>query len=394
MQNKEVPVLGLVLGFAAYFAFLGGIIYLAVRWSRSILQRKSDALGASLSAMGARLVGTAERGGLYTGREAEFELAGRRVFVNAYYVSRSFVRVNLRMPAGPMPWVTLYPEGAFQRLGKTLGINREVQLGDAAFDDAVYVDAAEKSDDHVRALLAPPAVRSALRELLALGYKVEFSPKGVAAFQVIYASMAVDGTHAPQIAAALQRIVDAAPRFEAGALTPARGFFGTGPMAVIAAGVGAGVALMVVGGTMLDRGEALDASAAAPMLAAGGALWVAFVVGLLFAVRGTSSAFAKLLVGAFIGLVTLPAGAAVMLGGLNRALDASPAEVHAVTVRRVYGRSHTLYVDSWRAGRDEEQLTTTHEFFERVHVGNRVEVRVRAGRFGWPWVEPLTSVVR
>lgn len=394
MQNKEVPVLALVLGLAAYLAFLGGIIYFAVRWSRTILGRKSDALANALAATGARHVGTAEKGGLYTGREAEFELAGRRLFVNAYYVSRSFVRVDLRAPAGPMPWVTLYPEGAFQRLGKTLGINREVQLGDAAFDDAVYVDAAETNDDHVRALLAPPAVRAALRELLSLGYKVEFSPKGVSAFQVIPASARADGTHAPQIAAALGRIVDAAPRFDAAALTPTRGFFGAGPLAVIAAGVGAGLALIAVGGVLTDSSEALDTSAAGPMLAAGGALWVAYVAGLLLAVRGTSSAFAKLLLGALFGLITLPAGAATTLGGLNRALDASPAEVHAVTVRRVYGRSHTLYVDSWRPGRDEERLTTSHGFFGRVRAGDRVEVRAHPGRFGWPWVEPLTTVVR
>ncbi len=394
MQNNNVPVVGFVVGAAAYVGFLAAIIFLAVRWSRTILQRKADALGAPLVTAGARLVATAPRGGLYTGRESEYELAGRRVFINAYYVSRSFVRVHLRMPSAPMPWVTLYPEGAFQRLGKTLGINREVQLGDAAFDDAVYVDAAEKNDDHVRALLTPPAVRAALGELLSLGYKVEFSPTGVAAFQVVYASVKIDGSTAARVAAALQRIVDAAPRFDAAALTASKGFFARGPIAMVLAGIGAGLALLVVGGVLSGRGEPIDTSAAGPVLAAGGAVWVAYVVGLLLIVRGTSSAFAKLLVGAFLGLFTLPAGTAVVLTGLNRTLDASPAEVHAVAVRRMSGRNHNLYVESWRPDHAEERLSTTHEFFDSVHVGDRVEVRSHPGRFGWPWAEAVTTVVR
>jgi hypothetical protein len=61
--------------------------------------------------------------------------------------------------------IVLRGESADDRRNKDASINREVQTGDAAFDDAVYVDTATR-DDAVLFVLSPPEVRSAVRFLL------------------------------------------------------------------------------------------------------------------------------------------------------------------------------------------------------------------------------------
>ncbi len=391
MQNSGTSVgIAVGVGLTLYLAFLAGLIALAVRWSRNLLQRKSAALATGLEGAGARLVGQGAQAGLYRGRESEYEFEGRRVFVNAYYVSRSYVRANLRVPTAPLPWVTLYPEGAAQRFGKALGISREVSIGDDAFDRAVYIDAAEKNDDHVRALLAPRAVIEAVRELLSLGCKVQFSPRGVEAFQVVYSMTPVNGATSARAASLLLRIADHVPRFDPAALTPWRGGRSGAAGALV---VGALVACMVLAGAASAAvgGNVLDGADVGKAILLGGGLWVVYVIGLVVAVRGTASAMTRLVAGAFIGLFAVPFGGGMLLVTLNQALDASPAEVHPVTILRMHHKQHDLHVGSWRPGHVEERLRTSHAVFQTLHPGDRVLVRAHPGRFGWPWIEPVTG---
>ncbi len=56
-------------------------------------------------------------------------------------------------------------EDGLHRKAKAKGISVEAQTGDAAFDDAVYIES-KMSADSVRAVLAPPAVRKAILTLL------------------------------------------------------------------------------------------------------------------------------------------------------------------------------------------------------------------------------------
>ena len=123
----------------------------------------------------------------------------------------------------------------------------------------------------------------------------------------------------------------------------------------------------------------------------GTTLWAAFVVGLVFVVRGTSQAFGRLVAGAFVGLLVLPVAGGTALLALNRYLDASPAEERAATILRMHRKEHDLHVLSWRAGHREEVLSTRDAFFRQLQVGDRVRVRVHAGRFGWPWIERVTE---
>ncbi|MCL6565418.1 MAG: anaerobic ribonucleoside-triphosphate reductase [Acidobacteriia bacterium] len=76
---------------------------------------------------------------------------------------------------------------------------------------------------------------------------------------------------------------------------------------------------------------------------------------------------------------------------LNGQLDAQPP-VHRVT--RVAGkftmpgtlRSSRLLVVSWREGREFERVPVSRDDFLRFHRGDPVEIRMRGGFLGIPWV--------
>jgi hypothetical protein len=66
--------------------------------------------------------------------------------------------------------VVLRHEDWFDRLGKRLRINREIEVGDPDFDRAIYVDS-DASDATVLALL-DPEMRSVVREIVAKGLQL------------------------------------------------------------------------------------------------------------------------------------------------------------------------------------------------------------------------------
>lgn len=388
MENKTSVAIGVIAGLTVYLAFLGAIIALSIRWSKNILKRKSAPLTDGLAAAGATLVRAGADQGLYTAVEDEYDLQGTRLFTSTYYASRSHVRNNLRVDGGPFPHVTLFPEGAFERFGKSISLNREVQLGDEGFDRAVYIDTAEKSDERVRELLAGPGLREGVRALLAMGFKVQFSLRGVTAFRIdsVYAQSPAP-VDVPAVLTALARIVAEAPRFDASTLSPAPNPLRTG---YVLAGASVGVGLLIGALGAAASGGTLDPVGPTPFVF-GAALWGVFMLGLVAAVRGRSDALQHVLLGAVIGVFALP-----MLGGfgllaLNSALDGAPAERHAATVLRMHRKPLDLHVTSWRPGRDEEAVLTTGAFFRQVKPGDRVEVRVHPGRFGWAWTDRVDA---
>ncbi|MFO0605946.1 MAG: hypothetical protein U0324_22365 [Polyangiales bacterium] len=388
MENKGAVAIGVIAGLTVYLAFLGAIVALSIRWSKGILKRKSAPLSEGLTAAGATLVRAGGDQGLYTAVEDEYDLQGTRLFTSTYYASRSLVRNNLRVDGGPFPHVTLFPEGAFERFGKSISLNREVQLGDESFDRAVYIDTAEKSDERVRELLAGPGLREGVRALLAMGFKVQFSLRGVTAFRIdsVYAQSPAP-VDVPAVLNALARIVSEAPRFDAATLSPAPNPLRTG---YVIAGASVGVGLLIGALGAAASGGTLDPVGPVPFVF-GAALWGVFMLVLVAAVRGRSDALQHVLLGALVGVFALP-----MLGGfglvaLNSALDGAPAERHTATVLRMHRKPLDLHVTSWRPGRDEEAVLTTGAFFQQVKPGDRVEVRVHPGRFGWAWTDRVDA---
>ena len=99
------------------------------------------------------------------------------------------------------------------RFGKLLGVNREVQTGDAEFDRQCYVDSPE-SDEVVKRLLAPPAVRSGISALLKLGFRVQTSTRGLEAYQVVSAYAKLRDFSSGEGAQRLLELADVMPPFD------------------------------------------------------------------------------------------------------------------------------------------------------------------------------------
>src|SRR5262249_50732514 len=118
-------LLGVVLGIAGYLGFVGLVIGWAIRWSRRRMDGRTDGIGEARTAGGARKLGE-ERVSRYRARSVEYDVEGKRVWVEVYAVSRDYVRVNLRVPtATPLPHIRIHRERAFDRFGKAIGLNRE-----------------------------------------------------------------------------------------------------------------------------------------------------------------------------------------------------------------------------------------------------------------------------
>jgi hypothetical protein len=68
--------------------------------------------------------------------------------------------------AAPRPlWISLKHESRTSMRAKEMGINREVEVGDAAFDERIYINS-PSDDEIIKAVLAAPDLRAAVLELL------------------------------------------------------------------------------------------------------------------------------------------------------------------------------------------------------------------------------------
>ncbi len=388
-MSHSHPLLVVLLGAGAYVGVLTVIVLLAVRWSRRVLKHKSDAFAGGLGS-DARLVGETALQARYHGFEREYDVDGQRVFVRSRYVGRDFVRTDLRVTARPCPAVVLYPEHALQRFGKAIRLNREVQLGDGAFDDAVYIDTAETDDDKVKRLLSAEAVRAGVRELLALGYKVQFSMNGISAFRVAYALKAADGSGSRAAVAVLKTLAEHVPSFDAATLAPASK--GRSVLLGAAVVVPAFAGVMAAAAADASGGHLLDPSGVGEAFLIGLGCWLVYLAVLVLAVRGTSRALTVVLVAGGIGLFGVPILGAVTPLMLNEALDHSPAVSHWAAVRRLdRHRHHEIRVASWRTPGREETVRVPTAVYRGLKLGDEVNVRVHPGRFGWAWAEPVTE---
>lgn len=93
------------------------------------------------------------------------------IVASAEYNSGTFCRVVFTAHVDRLvhvPDIELAPETDAERSAKRIGVNREVQIGDEAFDDAVYI-ATEAGDRTVRRLFEPPRVREIVRRFIEEG---------------------------------------------------------------------------------------------------------------------------------------------------------------------------------------------------------------------------------
>ena len=380
---------GALFGIAAvviYGVVLVFIIRAGVRWSRRTAQARANVLKAGIETAGGKALVERPVTKLYEVTESEYELDGQRLFVSSTFVSRSWIRLNLRVPTAALPSCVVFPEGGVQKFGKVLGLNREVQTGDQAFDDAAYIDCHDDAEQ-VAKLLSVPSVRQETKALLSLGYQVEFSKRGVEAFQFVTTMQKVDAAPVPQAVAALGRLAQHVPTFQPDALVPTGHALPTINV-VLFAGLILAIPLGVGLASTLNQ---VVPPMAGPVvyLGVGGAAWVLASVAFALASRGTSYAFPRVAWFVGLGFFGLPLLTGALVLAANEKLDGSVGTERSTIITRI-GHSrdlHRLYLPALVDGAPQSSVDTSCKVLSALKVGDPVTIRVHDGALGITWAE-------
>lgn len=246
----------------------------------------------------------------------------------------------------------------------------------------------------MRAVLAAPAARSAVLELLRAGCpKVTIDgPAGAVAVQIDDRGYDWIAQPVERVLPILARLRASLPTFAESGRTWRRPVIDwLGPAVGFTSLVG-GLALTTLGMLRWEPEASGDLFAHAARI--GLPAWAVVAVLFFFLSRGRPGAlvtFGCTVAPMLVGLPALVAGGALTI---NATLDRGPAEMRPVTVLRKEvedsrsGRQHLLRVESWRSGRGEpERIEVTEAQHGAAREGQRVLVRIRPGRLGWRWME-------
>ncbi|HEU4532762.1 MAG TPA: hypothetical protein VFS00_01545 [Polyangiaceae bacterium] len=297
-------------------------------------------------------------------------------------------------PLDALPRIALRPETAFERFGKRVGLNLEVETGDAAFDRQVYVDSEAPRDD-VAAVLADERVRRGVMALLDAGCaEVAFAEgsHAVAALWPAHLRAPLSPDSLQDAARHLLSIAEALPpKLPSGAGTP-----GLRAGGLELAYFLLGIAALVIGSisnaiwTPVGRGMATLAAGLALLTMAS---LLAFGAAKL---KGRSDALPRLCVAAVGASMLGPGFAVAALNVANGCFDSTSVEHPTDLVAAYHGagrsRDHYVKVAPWEGGGRPYEIKVSRSQFDAVRNAPRVLVRVGSGRLGYPWVrsvEPL-----
>lgn len=388
--------------------FIAGIILL-IRYSMRRQQTSVEDARARVAAVGTGL------GGRPTGTGFELNLGGCHVTGALTYhkgtptgfTLTTKVDDSTRDPGEPTgayraapgrvvsgrPQLTVRRETGLDRLGKGLRINREVQTGDARFDDAVYIES-DATDADVAAVLGDGRVRRAMVALLALGFKsIGVNDQGetlTATYQTTDFSV-VDPIQLRPAAEHLRAIALALPGFRGPFVRPS--MWNRAALAVVGSILFTCAAFFALLATKSAYPPIASDAHGTGILAGLGA-WVVLLPVLAVLLRGRATSFRAFIVCFFVLLAGLPVGAAGAAIGANGALDESRPVAHATRVlrtRTVRNKNSTTYyviVAGWR-DREPVELTVSSSFMSTVSKGSRVIVTVGPGYFGWEWLRRI-----
>jgi len=395
MKSGASPIL-IASVLVGYFAFLGGVIFLVVHFTRKRFAKRTAAISQIFEANGARRLGPVSSGGFfYRGAEYEYDWRGRRVVAGVRDITRYTYRTSLRILTSSLPYVVIFPEGKVERLGKSIGLSRELQTGDPSFDGVAYVDTTEKNPP-VRQLLESARVRSSILRLLSLGYKVQFSNEGIQAYQVVSHGKMPDLSRVGEAVSSLGELADSLPIFDPSTF---RGKVGASRFHLLLL-VFAWVPFLFAMG-LLDAvfdspgGRTLHFGGGGVTLLAivGGLIaWVFYVGIIAVLLRGRSYAFRTLIFAALAALLGVPGFGVMAALTLNQTLDRSPAiENPAKLVRKFqYEGDRKFFLEPGSEGQALQEIPVSDAVYSSYRVGDSVLLRVHSGAFGLPWVEPMT----
>jgi len=300
--------------------------------------------------------------------------------------------------AGPHPPLRIYREGGFERIGKRLGFNREVQTGDEEFDREVYLDTPLPAAA-VRDITGRPAFRRGVLTLLQQGFgAVEIDHDGLSIDKDVEHSEELARPRLDQTISAVALVATSLREIDPAWSRHRRSEWpwwlaGIGAVAAVA-GV---VALIVANKVWPPTGIGLVLLG----LGGGGVAWAAAVALLIRLLWGRTDALFHLTLSGVLLLVALPSLGAAGLVALNGALDRSPPVVHQTVLRNkatsvyrgvrvgILRSRHRRYYVTVDDGLRVRRLSVPRAIYDRVEPGSPLTVVTRRGALGWEWDEKV-----
>jgi hypothetical protein len=306
-------------------------------------------------------------------------------------------RLRFRAETGPLPELAVSSETGFERFGKRLGLSREVQTGDEAFDRQAYIDTA-LPEAAVHEIAGRAGFRRGVLSLLESGFAVELGAEGLSATRdsEILQDLDPDRVRPALQAAALAvaELKNLDPRWLAH--RSPRWPMVVSVTALLAAATGLYAFTTAATGTRIPLGSELQNLG---LLWGLGACVVAVPV-LVLLLRGRSDAFQHLIASGLGLLFALPLWAGTGAVIVNAGFDDSPPVVRKTSVvtkeeqkaRGVIRRVHAYYirVQSWSA-QPVPRLEITKSLYTPLQRGAPVEVVTRRGFLGREWVEEVRA---
>ena len=396
------------LGIALTLGFLGGVglfvrrLVVRSRRERDSVIRMYEQIDSALARLGGQQPGVTSRGWLWT-----WQHGGRRVQAHRH-ASKSGTSFTLALELGAqpsagsgpfrraaepglfrLPRACLRRENRVDRFGKATRLNRELQLGDARFDSAVYVES-DAPDDDLRVLFHAASARNAALELLDMGGEVLVNDGGYG-LAVVWQKVPPPSFEGDEINRALRllgSLADAFPSF--GSVEPPRWARGSGITAATATGLVAAYVLVMVG-----RGvyQPLEPGTTQAGLALGAAAWVLATLLAFFRMRATSRALRYFGWTFGLGILAWPllgVGAVVIANGM---FDAS-VKTRSVEVLKRWttsgkSTSYRALLAPWPP--HEQPIEVNLDEDEYLELPDRGTARVRVGRgaLGFEWYAGL-----
>lgn len=310
----------------------------------------------------------------------------------------------INLPAGvdgrdPVPWkILLRAERSLDRLGKRLGINREVQTGNEEFDGKVYIET-DAPDQMVQKILSEKAVRA---RVMAVTSDPNRSVTFYTGVGVVVERQAPDESSLDQafFGSMLDTAVDLSRAMKPLAFRPRKPAVLTPTLVLIILSylaIPAGIVWLIMS---INRWPLLDWFPVLYGIGAGYALWFLFVFILAAVVRGRSNSLRILLIWLGALVIACPVAGAAGLLTANGKYDRKKPETHRVEVESAYYRTsknRTTYfvrVRSWKKDGSLVSFKVKREIYEWVRRRNHgvkpwAEITVHPGRLGFPWYEPL-----
>lgn len=326
-----------------------------------------------------------------SGSTAVFSLVrGGRGYGIAFSQYKQTITLRIAVSTGPQPDVELRKESGTDRFGKKIGLNYELQTGDALFDSYIFVVCGRDTALLKRMLEPAPVRKGALFVLQSANFDtIEFNKDGFTTTKVLGTSFSLSATQFEELFAALEMMEQDLPSFAEHEIRRS----GIKPLSrvVIALGVMgvAGIVMLIAGNTNY---QPLDNALYFAAIGLGLGAWFISLVVMGRLLRAKPDAFRAWLTWCFVGLGVLPLLAVGSILVLNGSQDKSAPVVHTApilnmrTTRHKNSTSYYMQLKSWRPGESSVEIKVPGSYYSNHTLSKTANVTTKSGWLGWEWV--------